>query len=278
MDNPIERRQALHLRARESEARIRLLEAQIQATQKLATIGTTTCLAAHEFNNLLMVMINWAQQALQRQDDVEFMRRALHKTVEHCNHAARIVESMMSLVRASAEQRQNVDIAELVQNCLQALGRDLQKDSISVRLDLEPGLHLHIAPGQLQQVLVNLIVNARQAMLDTGGGTLTIAARLRDHDSIRIQVTDTGPGMTAAVRERVFEPFFTTRTDPTRPENQGTGLGLAICRDLVESEGGSITVDSEPGRGAAFTINLPRLTPQDPTPAPREPSFQDPEN
>ena len=252
----MERRQALHMRMRETEARIRLLETQLQTTQRLATLGTTTCLAAHEFNNLLMLMANWAEQALHRPDDMEFMRRALEKTVQHCNHASRIVESMMSLVRSSASEVQEVDVAELVADSLRCLGRDLEKDGIRVRTEIEEGLSLWTSPGQLQQVVVNLIVNARQAML-AGGGTLRILARGED-GRVRIEVADTGCGMEPAVLERAFEPFFTTKADTTKPDQRGTGLGLAICKDIVEAHGGAISVASEAGAGTVFTLVLPR--------------------
>ena len=258
MTSTIKKRQTIHRQVQQNELHIKHLEQQIRATQKLASLGTMACLVAHEFNNILVPLIGYSEHALKHDDDIDLMRKALHKTVKHGNRAAMIVQSMLGLVRDQAEDRQPVSVASVVQDCFQCLARDLQKDRITVRLDIPPDLTACVAPGQLQQVLLNLIINARQAMLDRGG-TLTIQVRSLDSAKIKIEVTDTGCGIEPDVLDKIFQPFFTTKADASRPDRQGTGLGLSVCKDIVEAYHGRIDVTSRPAHGTIFTITLPAV-------------------
>jgi len=252
----IRQRRNLHQQVRENEDRIKNLEDQVVVTQKLATLGTMACLVAHEFNNILTPMINYAELALKHQDDTALMRRALEKTIHHGNRAALVIQSMLGLVRDQGKKKQATPLAPLVKECFQCLARDFAKDRITVKMDIPEDLCLFVAPGQMQQVLLNLIINARQAMLDRGG-SLTIRARTQGEGNVQIQVVDTGCGITPEIMNRIFEPFFTTKTGAARPDQQGTGLGLMVCRSIVEAHMGAITAASQPGQGATFTISLP---------------------
>ena len=278
MAGPIRQRQTLHLRLRHNEDRVAELEGQLINTQKLATLGTMACLVAHEFNNILVPMINYAELALRHEDDVPLMRKALGKTIQHGNRAAAIIQSMLGLVRDHDQQAQSVLLAAVVQDCLQCVGRDLSKDNIKVTVDVAADLAVYAVPSQLQQVLLNLIINARQAMLKSGG-VLVISARPMEGaqgkkagaekapssdptgaasvGGVEILIKDTGCGIEAEIVDRIFEPFFSTKVDATEGEDRGTGLGLAVCKQIIEAHQGSITLESKAGEGTTFTVALP---------------------
>jgi len=252
----IKQRQNLHLRLRENEDRIISLEKQLQATQKLSLIGTTACLTAHEFNNMLALMINYSELALKHEDDVALMRKALEKVIKHGNNAALIIQSMLGQVHNQSQQYETVQLSHLIRECFQSLARDFRKDNIEVKITVPEDLCLSVVKGQIQQVLLNLMINARQAMLPRGG-TLTIDGQCQADGVVLIKITDTGCGIEPEKISRIFEPFFSTKTNEVKPDMRGTGLGLSVCKDIIESHNGTINVESEPDMGTTFTIILP---------------------
>ena len=130
----------------------------------------------------------------------------------------------------------------------------------AVETDIPDDLRVHVVPSQLLQVLFNLIINARQAMLERGGHLKITAQQDRQQNTI-IQVSDTGYGIEPDMIETIFDPFVSTKTDAAQPDRQGTGLGLMVCRDIIEAHAGQLTVQSQPDRGATFTIQLPQTPP-----------------
>jgi len=145
----------------------------------------------------------------------------------------------------------------MVDEVLLVLARDPQKDGIALRVQVQPGLMVQGDAVQLEQVLLNLLINARQAMLGRGG-SLTIKAQGSDDGAeLKLQVIDTGPGIPEKLQAKIFEPFFTTKGTARKGETKGTGLGLAICKEIVEHHKGRIDVQSEVGKGTTFTIHLP---------------------
>jgi len=246
----------LHLQLQENEDRIHFLEEQIATAKTLASLGTATAKIAHEINNVLMLMTNYAKQALARQDDVAFMRKALEKTIHHCNQAAGMIEGMSNLVHDQTIQRETVNLADIVNDCFQSLNCDLSKEQIEVDMQIPDDLTLFAVPSQIQQILVNLILNARQAMRGNGG-KLTLHASKQKNQQIQIRVTDTGCGIEPDLREKIFEPFVSTKTNPEKPDRCGNGLGLSVCKDIVDSYNGTISVDSTLGEGTTFLITLP---------------------
>ncbi len=257
MPSLLGQRENLYLQLERSRKQIEELQQQIHHTQKLAALGTMSCIAAHEFNNILAPMINYAELALKHPDDIGLMRKALVKTIEQGRRAALIIESMMGLVRGESDEIQWVELKQLVDECFQALARDFSKDNITVKLDMPEGFRIFAVGPQIQQVLLNLILNSRHAMSQTSGGTLTISAQPGSGDRCVIKVSDTGCGMKPEVVERIFEPFFSTRSKSDHPEAKGTGLGLVVCREIIELHAGTIEVESQPNRGTTFTITLP---------------------
>ena len=235
-----------------------MLEQQIQSIQKLASLGTMACLAAHEYRNMLVPIINYCELALSHEDDAELARKALEKTVRHGNRAAQVVESMLGMARENNSDHRCVLVRDVIESCFDCLARDLTKDGITVKLDVPDDLEVSIVPGRLEQVILNLIINARQAMLK-GGGTLTIRAERPGKDgAVSIDLKDTGCGIDIEPIERIFEPFFSTKTEADRADQRGSGLGLSVCKTIIEAHGGEISVSSSPGRGTTFTIVLPQ--------------------
>lgn len=249
------------------QARIDGLEDEVQHAQRLASLGTLAAIIAHELNNILTPVLNYAQLALHASDQPAQADRALRKTVEGVKRAGRITEAVLGFAREGGDEPDACDVRAVIDDTLACLGRDVARDGIVLELDAPEGLTAAIAPTPLQQVLLNLILNGREAMLG-GRGTLAVSARrstwnIADDtliEGVEIVVRDTGKGIPADRLATLFEPFATSvRTDEERKQgaHRGVGLGLAVCRQLVEGAGGEIDCASTVGEGTTFTIRLP---------------------
>jgi signal transduction histidine kinase len=241
------------------EQQLRYLREQLTESQRLATIGTIAAVIAHEFNNLLTPIVSYSQFALQSAEcekpDMELIRKALSKSFQGSAKAGRICASMLSLARGESVFGP-VSVQKLVDEALAVMARDPQKDGIALRVQVQPDLTVVGDCVQLEQVLLNLLINARQAMLGKGGA-ITIKAQRLDTAEVRIQIIDTGPGIPEKLLPKIFQPFFTTKATARKGEQKGTGLGLAICKEIVEHHKGQIEVQSEVGKGTMFSIYLP---------------------
>jgi signal transduction histidine kinase len=242
-----------------AQEQLNSLKEQLTESQRLAAIGTIAAVIAHEFNNILTPMISYSQYALQSAEgekpDIGLIRKALSKSFQASTKAGKICNSMLSLARGETTFGA-VSVQTLIDEVLLVLARDPQKDGIALRVQIQPGLAVEGDQVQLEQVLLNLMINARHAMLGKGGA-LTIKAGTVDNGQLRIQVIDTGPGIPEKLLPKIFQPFFTTKGTARRGESKGTGLGLSICKDIVEHHHGKIEVQSEVGRGTTFNIYLP---------------------
>ncbi|MEM6313276.1 MAG: ATP-binding protein [Planctomycetota bacterium] len=243
----------------DAERQLAQLQDALVESQRLAAIGTVAAAVAHEFNNLLTPMISYSQFALSGLDkgepDMVIIEKALRRGATNAEKAGRICSGMLNLSRGS--RGGTADLQQIIDEVLAVLARDPSKDGIALRVQVPTGLRLRCDAVQVEQVLLNLLINAKQAMETTGGGRLTVTAELED-ETVHLRVSDTGPGIDPKLRDRVFDPFFTTKSATTNAEGQrGTGLGLAICRRLVHNNGGTIDVESELGRGTTFAIRLP---------------------
>ena len=236
------------------------LRTQLTESQRLATIGTISAVIAHEFNNLLTPIVSYSQFALQSANsdnpDMELIRKALSKSFQSADKAGKICQSMLGLARGQSTFGE-VLVQKLVDETLLVMARDPRKDGIALRVQIEPNLTVFGDPVQLEQVLLNLLINARQAMLGRGGSLMIKAFRNPSLPEVLIQVIDDGPGIPQKLLSRIFEPFFTTKGTARKGEAKGTGLGLAICKEIVEHHKGRIEVESEVGQGSTFTIVLP---------------------
>ena len=247
--------------------RLALMQAQLDAvreqlteSQRLATIGTISAVIAHEFNNLLTPIVSYCQVALHSAEgekpDMDLIRKALTKSFQSSTKAGRICSSMLGLARGESSFGQ-VNVQTVVDETLIVLARDPQKDGIALRIQIQPDLTVDADPVQLEQVLLNLLINARHALLQGKGGSITIKAQDVEDGEARIQVIDTGPGIPERLLPKIFQPFFTTKATARKGEQKGTGLGLAICKEIIEHHKGQIEVQSEVGKGTMFSIYLP---------------------
>ncbi|MBP7053394.1 MAG: HAMP domain-containing histidine kinase [Phycisphaerae bacterium] len=261
MTSIIEKRLSLHQCLAQKEEENAALRSQNLQLQALATLGSATCMIAHEINNLLTPLTTYAALAVQNPNDTELAKKVLDKTVRNCQRASRIMQSMLAMANGQKSQREQVAVKTLVEQVFTCLCRDLAKDAITVQTDIPDGACVHCVPVQIEQVLMNLILNAREAMLP-GGGILRVIAATED-DHVTLAVSDTGHGIPAEHMASIFRPFFTTKTAKDSPTGSGSGVGLAFCKRIADAHGGEIGVTSRVGRGSTFTIRLPRTPPHD---------------
>jgi signal transduction histidine kinase len=251
----IEKRRSLanqiHLQRQENkELRAKLIE-----LGAMANLGKISAVVAHEINNILMPLGNYAQAALGNPQDKELTEKALHKTIQNSARASEILESIMAMVNGEAAEIKECKLINLVNEVFSCIGRDFEKDGIKVKLDVPADLTMRVVPVQIEQVIMNLLLNAREAMIPHGG-ILAIKA-VQQNDEIILTVADTGCGISPENLKKVFKPFFTTKTLDSTAGRTGSGLGLAFCAEIVEVHNGSISVQSEPGKGTEFTVTLP---------------------
>ena len=254
-----EKRLSLHRRVVVQKDQNASLKFQLAGLQHLANIGTVSHMIAHEMNNLLTPLKSYASFALDHPDDPALAQKALQKAVRNCDRASTIIESMLALVSGKSQERMEARLRELIEEVFTCLCRDFTKDSITVDLQVPDDLTVDVVPVQIQQVFMNLILNARDAMLPHGG-VLSIRASEKAN-TIEIDIIDSGDGIEPEDLESIFERFFTTKKDGSpAAEYSGAGLGLAFCKMVIDGHGGSISVESEPGHGSTFKIVLPKTT------------------
>jgi two-component system, NtrC family, sensor kinase len=233
------------------------LRKQLREAQRLAALGTMSAMIAHEFNNLMTPVISYAQYALDKADPA-LMKRATETALQHGKRASQMCDRILGMATQTHLGPGPVDLGPLVAETIAGLGRDLSKDNIQLRVSIPAGLRAKANAGPLQQVLFNLVLNARQAMLGKPG-SLTVQAESLPNNAVALRVKDTGCGIKPEDMERIWEPFFTTRRHGDRPDQRGIGLGLTICKDIIEELDGSIGVESCAGQGTTFTIMLPGI-------------------
>ncbi|MBN2463065.1 MAG: PAS domain S-box protein [Dehalococcoidia bacterium] len=234
----------------------RQLEQKAQLASRLASVGELASGVAHEINNPLTGVIGYAHLLLAKKDIPKDIIRDVEVINEGAQRVAGIVKKLLAFARQTKPEQRYVNINELVRTTLDLQAYALAANNIKASLRFARDLPMTVAdPGQLQQVFLNLIMNAETAMkLAHDKGKLTIKTEHVDN-TIRISFKDNGPGITKENLEDIFNPFFTTRE-----VGQGTGLGLSVCHGIVTQHKGRIWVESEPGKGATFVVELPVAT------------------
>ncbi len=237
---------------RAAEAEIRRQRELLHQSEKLAALGALLAGVAHELNNPLSVVVGYSSMLQELAQDEASRQRAarVHGAAERC---ARIVKTFLAMARSRPPQYGPVRLGEIAENALELAGYGLRTADIEIVREFDPELPAVWGDSdQLHQVLTNLIVNARQALLQAPAPRRLLLRLHAEGDRVVIEVEDNGPGIPEAVRQRVFEPFFTTK-----PQGVGTGVGLSVCLGIVTAHEGRIDLWSEPGRGTRFKVILP---------------------
>jgi signal transduction histidine kinase/ActR/RegA family two-component response regulator len=231
----------------------RVFQAKLRQTEKLAALGQMITGVAHELSSPLTSILGYSQRLLVR-NDLAGRTVEARQIYQEAERASAILRQLLLTAREAQPERKRVALNQVVQKAMELQRFDSAAEKTRIALDLDPSLPFVVGDaGQLQQVLMNLIGNARQAISAEGRpGTIHLRTSRSGSARVQLQVTDDGPGIPPAILARIFDPFFTTK-----PAGEGTGLGLSIVLSVVREHGGQVHVSSLPGTGATFTVELP---------------------
>jgi PAS domain S-box-containing protein len=253
--------------AKEAAERRRAIEERTHQAQRMESLGKLAGGVAHDFNNILAIIANYTEFAIDETTDRPGVQADLTQVRTAVERATNLTRQLLTFTRGEAIQPRDVDLNAALTEAQMMLGRTIGEHINLVATPSPQPLTVHADPGELQQVLLNLAINARDAMPDGGMLVLEANSATLDGDEVNMQpplpagtyarllVSDTGEGMSPETAARIFEPFYTTK-----PHGKGTGLGLATVYGIVTEAGGSINVYSEPGLGTTFRIYLPLVT------------------
>lgn len=243
------RRRAAELEGQNAELRRRLMQAQ-----RLSSVGALAASITHEFNNILTTTINYARMGLRHKDEAT-REKAFDRILSAGQRASRITTGMLAFARGGGDRREPTELEPLVREVMTLAEKDLQMHRVRWQVDVVGRPVAEVCATQVQQVLLNLIVNARQAMA-AGGEIRLIVRENREAGTSEVTVRDTGPGIPPETLRKIFEPFYSTK-ERDETGRGGTGLGLALCREIMEAHRGRIRVESTVGVGTAFTLRFP---------------------
>lgn len=243
-----------------TQEELQRLRAQVVQLRNKAALGELLGTTTHEFNNILMTIMNYAKMGI-RHPDQATRDKALDKILAASERAAKITHSVLGMAKNRSGDFAPVDLAQLFDETMVLLSREMQQFRVQVEIQSEPNLpKVHAIGNQIQQVILNLLTNARQAM-DKGGQITIKLFQSPQENFVGVSIRDFGCGMPPEVLHRIFEPYFTTKSGPDASGKGGTGLGLSACKEVIEQHQGRIRVDSSVGKGTMFTLYLPISTP-----------------
>lgn len=242
----------------ELKRQVAALEERLVVAQKTTALGELLGTTTHEFNNILMTVLNYAKLGL-RSTDEPTRNKAFEKILIAANRANKITNSILAIAKNRKPQKEPTDLTALLDDALIILEREMSKYRITIERKWSPVPEIMADGNQILQVILNMLINARQAM--PNGGRLII--RL-SHDektkTVDCMIRDFGCGISPEKLPHIFEPYFTTKEGPDDSGKGGTGLGLAMCKKIVESHRAKIRVESAVGKGTAFTLRFPAIT------------------
>ena len=238
---------------------VQVLRRKVYQNQRLSSVGTMTAMVVHEFNNILTPIINYAQMA---KDDSRYVPKALDVAIDSGERAAEICRAILGFSREAADTAERFSVREVVNDTLSTAVGYKKRDAIEFSCDIPDEIEVVGLKVELQQVIMNLLINARAAVLErdnikkTHQRKIEITAHVKS-GRVVLRISDNGVGITPANLEKIFEPFFTTKSEQSSDGLGGTGLGLSICYEIIQSMDGNISVESTPGEGTSFTLDLP---------------------
>ncbi|MGB1924983.1 MAG: sensor histidine kinase [Rubripirellula sp.] len=240
----------------EISVQVESLKNELRQMQSLAALGELTSTATHEFNNILMTILNYARLGIRNRDDAS-RDKALGKILEASERAAKITQTILAQARNRSDSMAPTDLGAIIQDAMLLLEREMRKYRVSVELDLQADTPQAMANGnQIQRVMLNLLINARQAMSE--GGTILVRLRpANEKGFVELVVRDSGRGIPQDKLPKIFDAFYSTKSGPDESGKGGTGLGLAACKEIIDAHRGRIRVESTVGRGTAFVLKIP---------------------
>ncbi len=236
---------------------VKVLEAKLAQAQRLTAVGELASTTTHEFNNVLMTVINYAKLGL-RHKDAATREKAFNKILSAGNRAAKITKCILGMSRNRSASHEPTNLVQLLDDTLLLLERELRKYRVAVERVIAPVPEVMADGNQIQQVLLNLLINARQAM-PSGGRVVVKLSTNAERNAVELMIRDSGCGIPKDKLPKIFDSFFSTKDGPDASGKGGTGLGLSMVRDVIESHHGRIQVNSTVGKGTAFTIKLPAV-------------------
>lgn len=233
------------------------LRAKLEQLQRMAILGELTSTTTHEFNNLLTTILNYAKLGMRYRDEPS-RDKAFQRIHDASNRAAKLTGTILAMARNRSGQMEPTDLKQVIEDTLLLMEKELQKYRIGIEKKIETVPPILAAGNQLQRVLINMLVNARQAM--PNGGMVLLQLTTEDEGrTVTLAIRDTGQGIAPEHLPKIFDPFFSTKSGPDATGKGGTGLGLSACREIIESHSGRIRVESTLGRGTQFIMRFPSL-------------------
>ena len=233
------------------------LRAKVEQLQRMAILGELTSTTTHEFNNLLTTILNYARLGMRYRDDPS-RDKAFQRILDASNRAAKLTGTILAMARNRSGQMEPTDLKQVIEDTLLLMEKELQKYRIGIEKKIEAVPLILAAGNQLQRVLINMLVNARQAM--PNGGMVLLQLTSEDEGrTVTLAIRDTGQGIAPEHLPKIFDHFFSTKSGPDASGKGGTGLGLSACREIIESHSGRIRVESSLGRGTQFIMRFPSL-------------------
>ena len=231
------------------------LRQRVDQMQRMTALGELVSTTTHEFNNVLMTIMNYAKMGMRHRDDAT-RDKALDKILIASQRAAKITNSVLAMARNRSNTFEPTNLNKLIDETMILLEREMHKYRIAVEMDVQDVPEVPAIGNQLQQVLMNLLINARQAMGD--GGRLIVGLKHdAENELVHLSVRDFGSGIPEDKLRQIFQPYFSTKDGPDASGKGGTGLGLSTCKNIIEAHGGKIRVESAVGKGTCFTLMLP---------------------
>ena len=236
---------------------VQILRRQVCQNQRLSSVGTMTAMVVHEFNNILTPIINYAQLA---KNDNRYLTKALDCAIDGGGRAAEICRSILGFSKETTGAGERFNVRDVVNDTLKTMLGDTKRDAIEFVCDIPADIEVVAPKVELQQVIMNLLINARGAVLEIDNvkksrRRIEIIAQVNS-GRVMLRVSDNGIGIPPANLGKIFEPFFTTKSGQSDGLG-GSGLGLSICYEIMQSMNGNISVESTPGEGTSFSLDIP---------------------